>query len=85
MSPSWHWKKNDDLYSVFFLFGFFGLFAIYLHIEFFTVKIWVGSTGVRGTSGWRGKREYTWDQISKITYSPLSMWFKISSFNMPPL
>lgn len=78
-------KDKGDLYSVFFLLGFFGLFAIYFYIEFFTVKIWVGPTGVRGTSGWRGKREYTWDQISKITYSPLSMWFKISSSNIPPL
>jgi hypothetical protein len=49
------------------------------------VKIWVGQTGVRGTSGWRGKREYTCDEISKITYSPLSMWFKVSSPNTPPL
>lgn len=78
-------KDADELYADIFIFGLFILFTIYFNIEFFTVKIWVGPKGVHGTSGWRGKREYTWDQISRITYSPLSMWFKISAPSMPSL
>ena len=72
-------KKPDDLYVLIGLFVFLGLFAAYFFIEFFTVKIWVGPEGIRGTSGWRGLREYRWQEISRVSYSPSSMWFTVTA------
>lgn len=61
------------------------LFGTYFYIEFFTVKILISGIGIKGTSGWRSKREYRWDEIENITYSPTSMWFKVNSSNAAPL
>ena len=78
-------KNSEDAIAVAFLFAFFGLFAAYFYIEFFTVKIHVGPNGIQGTSGWRGKREYSWDEIEAISYSHNSMWFKLTADNKAPL
>lgn len=78
-------KDSSDAYGMAGMFAFFGLLAIYFYIEFFTVKIKVGPKGISGTSGWRGKREYSWDEISKVSYSPTSMWFKLSAKGKAPL
>ena len=72
-------SDTKDLYLAILVITLLILFVIYFYIELFTVKVWVGRTGIRGTSGWRGYREYKWNQISKITYSKWSMWFKILS------
>lgn len=68
-----------------FVFLFVSLAAVYFYIEFFTVKIRVGLAGIEGYSWWRGRRRYTWSEIEKITYSPWSMWFKVSAGNKAPL
>lgn len=78
-------KDSGDAIAVAGLFAFMGLFAVYFYIEFYTVKIHVGPNGIRGTSGWRGKREYTWDEIDNITYSNNSMWFKLIAKDKAPL
>lgn len=76
--------KKDPL-PVIFIIGMIITIALYFYIEFFTVKIWVGPAGIRGTSGWRGKREYTWQEIDEISYSSQFMMFKISSKNKTPI
>ena len=78
-------KDNGDLIAVLSMYGALFLFGLYFYIEFFTVKILVSDSGVTGTSGWRGRRTYAWEDIKEITYSPTSMWFKISSSKAPPL
>lgn len=78
-------KDSGDLIAVLSIYGALFLFGIYFYIEFFTVKILVSDFGVSGTSGWRGERTYTWEEIDEISYSPTSMWFKISSSKSPPL
>ncbi|HEX5057029.1 MAG TPA: hypothetical protein VFX02_11080 [Gammaproteobacteria bacterium] len=78
-------KDDGDKWAMIFLFLFAFLFAVYFYIEFFTVKILVGPTGIEGTSGWRGKRKYSWSDIEKITYSPVTMWFKITAHDKTPL
>lgn len=74
-------KDNGDLVAAVFTFVIFLIIALYFYVEFFTVKIWVGPFGIRGTSGWLGKREYQWHEIKKITYSPVFRWFIVSSSN----
>ena len=78
-------RSNNELIGVVCLFLALALFGLYFYIEFFTVKIFVGELGIVGTSGWRGTREYTWDEIDQITYSPSSMWFTIKSKQNVPL
>ena len=78
-------ENNEDIVSLIGLYLFTTLFAVYFYIEFFTVEIVLSKNGIEGTSGWRGKRFYSWTDISEITYSPMSMWFKITSPNKIPL
>ena len=78
-------KDSGDLVAVLSMYGALFLFGIYFYIELFTVRILVSESGIEGTSGWRGKRTYSWEEIDEITYSPMSMWFKISSSKSPPL
>ena len=78
-------NTQSDLISLLFLYGFSFLLLAYFYIEYFTVSIKVGPNGIEGTSGWRGKRSYKWPEIYEISYSPLSMWFKINAENKSPL
>jgi hypothetical protein len=76
---------DGDFIAVISMFVALALFGLYFYIEFFTVKILVSENGIRGTSGWRGKREYSWSDIDEITYSAMSMWFKVSAKDKAPL
>ncbi len=78
-------KDEGDLIAIISMYSALALFGAYFYIEFFTVKILISENGIKGASGWRGAREYSWGEINKITYSPTSMWFKISSEEIPPL
>ena len=78
-------KTESDKQAIILMYVFSFLFAVYFYIEFFTVKIILKTNGIEGTSGWRGKRSYKWSEITNISYSPLSMWFKISALNKRPL
>jgi len=77
-------SQNDKL-SLIGLYIFTVLFSVYFYIEFFTVKITVSSLGIKGKSGWKGERNYLWPEINEISYSPASMWFKITAKNKPSL
>jgi len=61
------------------------VFAIYFYIEFYTVKIIVGTNGIRATSGWKGLRVYRWSDIQKLSYSENSNWFKLTANEKPSL
>jgi hypothetical protein len=78
-------KDDGDFTAVVSMYGALLLFGAYFYIEFFTVEILVSDAGIKGTSGWRGKRQYRWDEIDSISYSPTSMWFKVTSSKTPPL
>jgi len=78
-------KDDGDFIAVVSMYGALILFGAYFYIEFFTVNILVSEGGIKGTSGWRGKREYRWEEIENITYSPTSMWFKVTSSKSAPL
>lgn len=78
-------KNDGDITAIISMYGALLLFGSYFYIEFFTVEIIVSEHGIKGTSGWRGKREYRWDEIENITYSPSSMWFKITALKSAPL
>lgn len=78
-------KDDKDLIAVILMYGALMLFGTYFYIEFFTVEIIVSEHGIKGTSGWRGKREYRWDEIENISYSPASMWFKVTAPHSAPL
>jgi len=77
--------SREDVVAVVSLLIFFGFLLGYGVIEGLTVKVWVGPSGIRGTSGWRGYRKYTWAEISRIRYSPLSGWFKVEAPGKAPL
>ena len=75
-----HPIQNDgDKIAIALMYGALLIFGAYFYIEFFTVKILVGENGITGTSGWRGRREYKWEDVEQITYSPASMLFKVTS------
>ena len=78
-------RRDSDIYAMGMMSAMALLGVIYLSIEYFTVRVWVGPNGIIGTSGWRGKREYRWDEIKRITYSPSSMLFLINSPGKPSL
>lgn len=78
-------KNDGDIIAVISMYGAILLFGSYFYIEFFTVEIIVSEKGIKGTSGWRGVREYRWDEIENITYSPSSMWFKVTAPKSAPL
>jgi hypothetical protein len=78
-------QDNGDFIAAILIFILFTIIVLYFYIEIFTVKIWVSPLGIKGTSGWRGQREYRWPEIEKITYSRVFMWFKVSARNKSPL
>lgn len=78
-------QDNGDFIAAAIIFILFTSIVLYFYIEIFTVKIWVSPLGIKGTSGWRGQREYQWQEIEKITYSRVFMWFKVSARNKRPL
>lgn len=78
-------KDDGDFSAVVGLYVAILIFGAYFYIELFTVKILVSKNGIFGTSGWRGTREYSWQEIEEISYSPASMWFKVSSRKSAPL
>jgi hypothetical protein len=78
-------KDDGDFSAVVGLYVAILIFGAYFYIEFFTVKILVSKNGIIGASGWRGTREYSWQEIDEISYSPASMWFKVSSRSKAPL
>lgn len=78
-------QTTYDEMSLYGMYTFIILFTVYSYIEFFTVEIVISSAGIQGKSGWKGKRNYLWSEISEITYSPFTMWFKIITKNKPSL
>jgi hypothetical protein len=78
-------QDNGDNIAAAIIFILFTVIVLYFYIEIFTVKIWISPLGIKGTSGWRGRREYQWNEIEKITYSRTFMWFKVSARNKTPL
>ena len=78
-------ESQDDINSLIFLYILVTLFSAYFYIEFFTVKITVSASGIKGKSGWKGERDYKWNEIYKISYSPSSMWFKVTANNKSTL
>jgi len=78
-------ETESDKYAFAGVIAMLLLGLLYFYIEFFTVKIILRKSGISGTSGWRGFREYVWTEIDHISYSPRSMWFTISASNKAPL
>ncbi len=78
-------QYQNEKISLIGLYVFAVLFSAYFYIEFFTVKITVSALGIKGKSGWKGERDYKWQEIDEISYSPISMWFKITAKNKPTL
>src|SRR5690606_14570314 len=62
-------RSTNDLIIVICLYFAIALFGVYFYIEFFTSRILVTEIGIVGTSGWCGRREVVWSDISEITYS----------------
>lgn len=78
-------KDQGDLIAAVLIVVLFIAFSVCFFIEFFTVKIWVGPSGIRATSGWRGRRDYQWHEVRRITYSSSTAWFKIVFGGKKPL
>ena len=71
-------EGKGELAAVLSLYAFIAFMGAWTYIEFFTVKIWIGPGGIAMTSGWRGPRACTWDQVRKVTFSASAQWFTIA-------
>lgn len=72
-------RTEEDNYATI-LMGVIAIMAsVYFCVEFFTVKFVISNFGISITSGWRGYREYKWEEFSEVAYSITLMRFKLKS------
>lgn len=57
----------------------FGILGGLLLLETEKVCISLTDQGIRGTSPWRGPREFPWNQVQDVSYSLLNRWFVLTS------
>lgn len=78
-------KSDRDIYAIVNGVLFFAAAMMYIHIGSLSVRIVVGEKGMRGAFGLGGHREFGWDEIDHIAYSPRTMMYRISLKHKAPL
>jgi hypothetical protein len=70
---------SQDRVSLLLIAATFGLPALYLILEGFFVRIVYSELGIEAFSPWRENRGVSWQEISRVSYSPGARWHQIET------